>query len=43
MEDFFGSWEGLSSEGSLVGSLVKLLGTAGDWAGAAADLIGLVL
>ena len=42
MEDFFGSWTGLSSEGVL-GSLLRLLETAGDWAGAAAELIGLVL
>ena len=42
MEDFFGSWSTLSSDG-LFGSLIELLGTAGDWAGAASDLIGLVL
>lgn len=40
--EFLGTWNTLSSEG-LVGALVELLGSAGEWAGAAADLIGLVI
>lgn len=40
--EFFASWNTLSSEG-IVGSLFGILETAGDWAGAAASLIGLVI
>lgn len=41
MEDFLGSWSTLSSEG-VIGSLIAILEPAGEWAGAAAALIGLV-
>jgi len=42
MEDFLGSWGTLSSDG-IIGCLIPLLETAGKWAGAASDLIALVL
>ncbi len=35
------AWNALSSTG-IIGALIKLLEPMGDWAGAAADLIGLV-
>lgn len=41
MTDFLGAWSDLSSEG-LFGSLIDILETAGDWAGAIASLIGLL-
>ncbi|MFH0411560.1 porin [Corynebacterium sp. L4756] len=39
--DFIASWGTLSSDG-ILGRLIDLLEIAGDWAGATADLIGLV-
>lgn len=40
--EFLGTWNTLSSEG-ILGSLIAILEPAGKWAGAAADLIGLVI
>ncbi|WP_313547666.1 PorA family porin [Corynebacterium sp.] len=40
--EFLGTWNTLSSEG-ILGGIFKILEPAGDWAGAAADLIGLVI
>ena len=40
--EFLGNWNTLSSDG-ILGSLFGILEPAGDWASAAADLIGLVL
>lgn len=40
--EFLGTWNTLSSEG-ILGSLVAILEPAGQWAGAAAKLIGLVI
>ncbi|MDO5506784.1 MAG: PorA family porin [Corynebacterium casei] len=40
--EFLANWNVLSSEG-ILGNLFTILEPAGDWAGAAADLIGLVI
>ncbi|MEY8578566.1 PorA family porin [Corynebacteriaceae bacterium 6-324] len=40
--EFLDTWNTLSSDG-ILGSLISILEPAGDWAGAAADLIGLVI
>lgn len=39
--EFLDTWNVLSSDG-VIGSLIEILEPAGDWAGAAATLIGLV-
>jgi hypothetical protein len=39
--DFLETWTLLSSDG-VIGSLIAILEPAGEWAGAAASLIGLV-
>lgn len=39
--DFLDSWSGLSSDG-LFGYVFDFLATAGDWAGAVSDLMGLL-
>ena len=41
MAEFFETWTALSSEG-VIGSLIGILEPAGEWASAAAKLIGLV-
>lgn len=40
--EFIDNWNTLSSDG-ILGSLFAILEPAGKWAGAAADLIGLVI
>ena len=42
MESFIANWATLSSDG-ILGTALPLLTQAGNWAGAAADLIGLVI
>ncbi|MGO1967888.1 MAG: PorA family porin [Corynebacterium casei] len=42
MESFIANWATLSSDG-ILGTALPLLAEAGKWAGAAANLIGLVI
>ncbi|MDN6245255.1 MAG: porin [Corynebacterium casei] len=42
MEFFIANWATLSSDG-ILGTALPLLADAGKWAGAAANLIGLVI
>ena len=39
--EFLDTWNALSSEG-VIGSLIDIMEPSGEWAGAAAALIGLV-
>lgn len=41
MSEFLGNWSDASSEG-VFGELFAILDTAGSWAGAVADLLGLL-
>ncbi|MGP6174652.1 PorA family porin [Corynebacterium sp. A21] len=41
MSDFLDTWSAASSEG-IFGALFPILDTAGSWAGAVADLMGLL-